>query len=198
MDLTILQNLTLREVLLAFGICAAAAVIPAIVLLYIAGRQVAEIEIPEDADFFETLQHVPITVPLALDLLDGAFDIFAAPISWVILELMGLTALQMITVFEGIIPGTQLIPTMTIAWVVARLMRNKRSTPLRESLHEYQQQNTLRRNYSLRDQYRSQSLLPGGPDSNVIDGEFIDDDLDEPPPDYYERIDDFEDEEADW
>src|SRR5689334_18423836 len=91
-----------QTALIAFGVCAGAAVIAVITLLITAWQQVVDLEIPADADFFETLQMIPVTVPIALDLLDFAFDVFSAPISWIILELMGLRALQMITILEGI------------------------------------------------------------------------------------------------
>ena len=93
----------------------------AIGLLVIAARQMREIDIPPDADFFETLRLIPITIPLALDMLDLVLDVFAAPLSWAILELLGLKALRFVTVTEGLIPGTQAIPTLTLAWVIARL-----------------------------------------------------------------------------
>lgn len=194
MDLSMIQNIDLREALLVLVICMAAALVGAVALLIAAARQIANIEIPEDADFFETLQHVPITVPLALDLLDMAFDIFAAPISWVILELLGLRALQLVTVFEGLIPGTQVIPTMTIAWVIARMMRRKRPTELRTALHEYQLEESRARYGELRrrqpllaDQYRRRSLPAPGDDA--IEGDYFEEDLDEPPPEYFEGED---------
>lgn len=177
-----LQNIQWADVFLVVGGCMAVSLIGAIALFIIAARQVSEIEIPEGADFFETLQAIPITVPLALDLLDMAFDVFSAPISWIILELLGLRPLQMITVFEGLIPGTQLIPTMTIAWVVSRVMKKKiRQSPLRGALHDYQLQSQGQFGRlgggggSLVDRYRRKALLPGGSDtlgSNIIDGEY--------------------------
>jgi len=165
----------IRNALLALGICAGVGVTGATVLLWVAFRQVAEIEIPDDADFFETLQMVPITVPLALDFLDLAFDVFSAPISWVVLELLGLRQLQMITVFEGIIPGTQIIPTMTIAWFVARNMRKKnRQSDARDALRSYDENNRYARRSgtALADQIRRRELLPSGSDSNVVEGDF--------------------------
>lgn len=160
---------------IAFAICAGASLIAVITLLITAWQHVIELDIPPDADFFETLQMIPISVPIALDLLDLAFDVFSAPISWVILELMGLRALQMITVIEGIIPGTQLIPTMTIAWFVARGMKrkNRGDTPFRSALRDAQGQSqgqygslgpggSRQDSLSLRNKYRSQDLLPSG------------------------------------
>src|SRR5258705_4569457 len=108
-----------QTALTAFIIVAGILVVIVITLLVTAWQQVQDLQIPQEADFFETLQVLPITVPIALDLLDLAFDTFSAPITWILLELMGLRALQMITVIEGIIHGTGVIPTMTIAWFVA-------------------------------------------------------------------------------
>ena len=184
----------LRNSLVIIIACMGAALVGAIALLVVAARQIAEIEVPEDADFFETLQHVPITVPLALDLLDLAFDIFSAPISWVILELLGLQALQLITVFEGLIPGTQVIPTLTIAWLIARGMKKKRRTPLRSALRDYQlserqaRQARLRsgRPASLADEYR-RIALPYPRDGEVVEGEYFEEDFVEPPPDYFDE-----------
>ncbi|GAB4476842.1 MAG: hypothetical protein Kow00124_19420 [Anaerolineae bacterium] len=199
-----LSTVTWDQVLWVFVLCAGSAVAVAIALLTVAARQIKQIDIPEDADFFETLQRVPITVPLALDLLDLAFDFFAAPIAWVILELLGLRSLQMITVFEGLIPGTQLIPTMTAAWIIARIMpRKERETPLRTALRDYQREqlgSARLRSYSLQDEHRRRPLLTPGPTGDIVDGDYFEEDLDEPPPDYYDEEieEDLRSEEDEW
>ncbi len=198
MDLSTIESVRLGDALIVLAICMATALIAAIALLVVAARQIARIEIPEEADFFETLQHIPITVPLALDLLDLVFDFFSAPISWVILELLGLQSLQMVTIFESLIPGTQVIPTMTIAWFIARMMKRKKRTELRSALHDYQLgQRRLR--YSqlhsgsspIADQYRRRALP--APYDDPIDGEYFEEDLDEPPPGHFAG-----EEEEDW
>ncbi|MGF1506191.1 MAG: hypothetical protein ACFB51_13830 [Anaerolineae bacterium] len=192
-----LEGITIQQIIIVFIIFIVVVLGLAITLLVLAAQQIANIDIPEDADFFETMQLLPITVPLALDLLDLAFDIFAAPIAWVILELLGLKALQMITVFEGLIPGTQLIPTMTAGWVISRLMKKKNEpNAFRESLYDYQLRSEDQRYgrldsgraASLQDSYRSRSLLPSSSGSGVIEGEYeeFDDDFEEPPPGYYD------------
>jgi hypothetical protein len=79
------------------------------------------LSIPPDADFMTALRATPLTVVLMLDLLDMLLDIFAAPFAWVILGYLGLQALRTVTVVEALIPGTQLIPTMTLAWIAARM-----------------------------------------------------------------------------
>lgn len=189
----IFESVGVREVVIVAGICMATALVGAVALLVLAARQISEIEIPEDADFFETMQHLPITVPLALDLLDMAFDIFAAPIAWLVLELLGLQVLQLITVVEGVIPGTQLVPTLTIAWLIARMMKKRQTQSYaRSALDDLQRYDRsarhaqLRSGASLADQYRRQALpAPGSkprarsfsldddiPD-DIIDGELL-------------------------
>ncbi|HOA25122.1 MAG TPA: hypothetical protein PK801_11095 [Aggregatilineales bacterium] len=190
-DITIIEFL--RQSLLIIVLCMGAALLGAIALLITAARQIRDIDIPEDADFFETLQHVPITVPLALDLLDMAFDVFSAPISWVVLEMLGLQALQLITVLEGFIPGTQVIPTLTIAWGLSRIM-GKRRTPARQALYDYQLEQRRQQAYRLgrgrgrADAYRQRSLP--GPQDDIVEGEYYEEDWgEEPPPGYYNEQD---------
>ena len=57
---------------------------------------------------------------LGLDLLDLSLDVFAAPISWWILRRYRLMGLRDLAVLEALIPGTQLLPMMSVAWVFAR------------------------------------------------------------------------------
>ena len=210
----LLDGITLQQIALVFGVCAAGALMAAVVLLISAAQQVSQINVPEDADFFETLQMIPITVPLALDLLDMVFDIFAAPISWIVLELLGLKALQTITVFEGVIPGTQLIPTMTASWIVARLMKDRRreDSRLRQEIYDHrlraedERYERMRsgRAQELQNRYRSQPLLPSSsrsqnrqkpaasyPPRGVIDGEYEEfiDEFDDPPPEVFDDDD---------
>ncbi|MBN1317116.1 MAG: hypothetical protein JXA42_16660 [Anaerolineales bacterium] len=94
-------------------------------LLAIAVRQLKKIKIPPNAGFVATLQGIPLILVLGLDLLDLALDFLAAPVAWVILEYMGLKGLQAVTVVEGLVPGTQLIPTLTVCWIISRLMPDR-------------------------------------------------------------------------
>jgi uncharacterized membrane-anchored protein len=80
------------------------------------------LDIPQDAGFGETLLYVPLSLVLFIDLLDFALDILAAPITWVVLDRLGLKALRNVFALEAIIPFTQAIPAMTIAWVAVRLL----------------------------------------------------------------------------
>jgi hypothetical protein len=142
-----------------------------IATLYLAAQSIRDLEIPPDADFFETMQAIPITIPIALDLLDLALDVFSAPISWFLLDTMGLGALKMVTVVESIIPGTQVIPTMTLVWLAARFLVKDRQTPMRDRLRQEQYANRERlpagrgrggaEGGSRADYYRSLALPPG-------------------------------------
>ena len=74
----------------------------------------------EGRDFLGTLRQVPITIPLALDLLDLALDFLGAPFGWLILSRLRLRGLRNIAVLEELIPGTQLIPLLTLSWLGVR------------------------------------------------------------------------------
>ncbi len=91
-------------------------------LLLIYARRLRAMNIPPDATFFETLHYTPLLVVIAIDLLDLGLDILAAPLSWVILDKLGLKALRGVATVEALIPGTQIIPTMTLCWFGVRLL----------------------------------------------------------------------------
>jgi hypothetical protein len=95
----------------------------ALLLLIIVIRQVRKINVPPGADFQETLLLTPFSVVLMIDLLDLGLDFLAAPISWVILDRLGLKALRGVSAVEAVIPFTQPIPTMTLAWIGARVLK---------------------------------------------------------------------------
>lgn len=91
------------------------------ILFVLALRQVRSLHIPQDATFAETLHYTPFIVVLMVDILDLSLDFLAAPVAWVLLDRLGLKALRGVSVVETLIPGTQLIPTMTLAWIGVRL-----------------------------------------------------------------------------
>ncbi len=103
------------------GVMAISAMIAAL-LFVIVLIQARRIDVPEGAGFAETLLHTPLSVVLFLDFLDLALDLLAAPIAWVILDRIGLKALRGVAAVEAFIPMTQVVPTMSLAWLGVRLM----------------------------------------------------------------------------
>lgn len=91
-------------------------------MLAFAIHRLRSLEIPPDATFTETLLLTPLSLVIAIDLLDLALDILAAPISWAILDRLGLKALRGVAAVEALIPGTQFLPTLTACWFGARFM----------------------------------------------------------------------------
>ena len=85
--------------------------------------RVRRIHLPPDADFFTALRYTPLSVVILLDALDMGLDFFSAPVAWIILDRLGLTPLRAVSVVESLIPGTQMIPTMTAMWLIARFTR---------------------------------------------------------------------------
>lgn len=92
----------------------------ALILLGWVVWRIRRIKLPPGADFFTALRATPLSVVILLDLLDFSLDIFAAPFAWTILGYLGLKPLRNVSVIESLIPGTQFIPTMTVAWIIAR------------------------------------------------------------------------------
>src|SRR5688572_12080552 len=86
--------------------------------------RIKRINLPPDADTLTALRMTPLSVVILLDLLDLGLDIFSAPFAWIILTNLGLGPLRGVTVAESLIPGTGAIPTMTVAWVLARVFRS--------------------------------------------------------------------------
>jgi hypothetical protein len=88
-------------------------------------RSVKRLRIPDDATFVEAMRITPLSVVILIDLLDFGLDFLSAPVSWVILSLLGLQKLRAASVVEALIPGTQFLPTMTVAWLGVRLFGPK-------------------------------------------------------------------------
>jgi hypothetical protein len=124
-----LANIEPGEVLLYFGIFILIGLTLALLLLGWVFWRIRKIHLPYNADFFTALRHTPLSVVILLDLLDLTLDFLAAPFSWVLLGKLGLAPLRGVTVIESLIPGTQMLPTMTIAWVVARVWKNAPRIP---------------------------------------------------------------------
>jgi hypothetical protein len=93
----------------------------ALIVFLVAIRQLKRINIPENAGFAETLRYTPFIVVVFIDLLDFGLDVLAAPVAWVVLDRLGLKALRGVSTVEALIPFTQILPTMTLSWIGARL-----------------------------------------------------------------------------
>ena len=119
------MNIDLATVVQWFVVLVGISLALAVLLLVWVVWRVRRVNLPPGADFMTTLRATPFEVVLLLDLLDFALDFLSAPIAWVLLGRLGLGALRGITVVEDLIPGTQLIPTMTLAWLAARLLAPK-------------------------------------------------------------------------
>ena len=104
-----------------FGV---ALVLALLLIVWVIWR-VRRIQLPPDADIFTALRATPLSVVILLDLLDFSLDFLSAPIAWVILGHLGLTPLRGVAIVEELIPGTQFIPTMTLAWILARLWKTQ-------------------------------------------------------------------------
>lgn len=120
MNLDDLRNFAIVVVL----VMAFAGIVGGLVLAF-AVRRLRSLDIPPDATFTETLLVAPLSVVIAIDLLDLALDVLAAPLSWAILDRLGLKALRGVAAVEAILPGTQLIPTLTLCWFGVRILESR-------------------------------------------------------------------------
>jgi hypothetical protein len=93
-----------------------------LLLVALTYRRLRRIKLPPHADFWTTVRAVPLLLVIGLDLLDLGLDMFAAPLVWVILSRFRLQALRNVATVEALIPFTQPIPTLTVAWFAARLL----------------------------------------------------------------------------
>jgi hypothetical protein len=114
-----------REVLSILLVIAGVSLVISLILLGWVVWRVRRIHIPEDADPLTALRATPFIVVVLLDMLDLSLDFLSAPFSWVLLGYLGLKPLRGVTVMESLIPGTQFLPTMTVAWIIARWTRPK-------------------------------------------------------------------------
>jgi hypothetical protein len=85
-------------------------------------RKLRRIRLPPDADFFTTVRAVPLSLVVALDLLDLGLDVLSAPIIWFVLNRLGLQSLRNVASFEALIPFTGPIPILTLAWLASRVL----------------------------------------------------------------------------
>jgi hypothetical protein len=110
----------LAQALRVFLILAGIGLLLTLILLGWVIWRVRRIRLPPDADFLTALRLTPLAVVILLDLLDFSLDFLSAPFSWTLLSYLGLKPLRGVTIVEALIPGTQFLPTMTVAWLLAR------------------------------------------------------------------------------
>lgn len=115
------MNTSIQHILQILGIIIAVCLVLACVLLALVVRRLRHIDLPPNADFWTTIRAVPFPLVLGLDLLDMALDVLAAPLVWMLLSRFRLQALRNVAVVEALIPFTQVLPTFTVAWIVARM-----------------------------------------------------------------------------
>lgn len=118
----------LRDVGLIIFAFMAISFVLAMILFFFVIRQLKRIDVPANAGFAETLLYTPLLLVIFVDLLDFALDILAAPFTWVVLDRLGLRALRGVAAFEALLPFTQFIPTMTLAWFAARIFGSQMET----------------------------------------------------------------------
>ena len=120
MDWPLSQDATvvLTTILLVLG----SMLILALVLIVWAIWRIRRINLPPGTDFITALRATPLVVVIILDLLDMSLDIFSAPITWFLLGRLGLAPLRGVALVEGLVPFTNLLPLMTLAWLYARFV----------------------------------------------------------------------------
>lgn len=122
-----LGNPNLEQILLMVAAVMGLALVLAVMMLGWVMWRVRRINLPPDADFLTALRYTPLSVVILIDLLDLGLDFLSAPFAWAILNWLGLKPLRGVAVIEGLLPFTHFIPTMTVAWLIARLAGDRAS-----------------------------------------------------------------------
>lgn len=100
----------------------AAGLVAIVALLFFVIWRVRRVHLPPGASFVIALRATPLSVVLLLDALDWSLDIFSAPFTWILLSRLGLAPLRGVAIVKDLIPFTNFVPAMTIAWVVVRML----------------------------------------------------------------------------
>ena len=124
-------TLDLNTVILVFVVLLGLAIALAVALLVWIVVRIRRIDLSPNADFMTALRATPLAVVIVLDLLDFALDIFSAPISWVLLSYLGLAPLRPVAVIKDLIPFTNFVPVMTLAWLYARYSNQGTIAPVK-------------------------------------------------------------------
>src|SRR4029077_14142726 len=70
-----------------------------------------------------TIRAVPFSLVIGLDLLDLGLDVFSTPITWMLLDRLGLKSLRNIATVKAVVPILDMIPALTLAWLAARYLK---------------------------------------------------------------------------
>jgi len=118
-------TVSLRTFVIVLATVAATALVLAVLLIgWALGKlRQKKLRVPPDADFFTTIRAVPLPLLIGLDLLDLGLDVLSAPIIWFILNRLQLQKLRNVATIEALIPISAPIPTLTIAWLLARFFK---------------------------------------------------------------------------
>lgn len=111
-----------EQFFLILGLAMVTCLVISLAGLFLMVKRIRELRVPPDADFFTTMRFIPLLLAVLLDLLDFGLDILAAPISWIILDRMGLKGLRNKAAIEAFIPFTGPIPTFVISWFAVRIL----------------------------------------------------------------------------
>ena len=113
----------LRDLIAAAAVAVLLIVALAAAALYLAYRKLRRVRIAGDSDFFTTVRAVPFALVVGLDLLDLGLDVFSTPITWLLLDRLGLKALRNVATVKAAIPLGDMIPALTLAWLAARYLK---------------------------------------------------------------------------
>jgi hypothetical protein len=113
----------LRDLLYIFLVVISLGLVFSLILLVWVIWRVKRINLPADASPVTALLATPLGVVILLDLLDLTLDFLAAPLAWTLLSYLGLRPLRGVTLLWVLIPGTQVLPIMSMSWVFVRLLR---------------------------------------------------------------------------
>ena len=98
-----------------------------LVWLWVVVRLIRRATVDRDPETLAAVQALPLPLALGIDAIDLGLDFLGAPVAWLAvteaarrLEAPELKRLRGLTLLESLIPGTQLIPVMTITWIYAQ------------------------------------------------------------------------------
>lgn len=91
--------------------------------LWVVVRMVRRVTVRLDDDGLLALRSVSVALPLVVDAVDLGLDLFGAPLAWLIADRSALKPLRGTSLLESLVPGTQILPLMTLGWWWANHVR---------------------------------------------------------------------------